>query len=272
MTVEQFKDKWLGRRIDYDSVYFFQCTDLTKQYLHECFNIKPGAYGDAKDWFLSPNAMLLSAFTKTGGQALPGDIVVYNPTPTNPHGHIGIAINNAVMLEQNGTGGGDGLGTNAIRLRTINYARVLGLLRPKSQGGDEMISSHDEAQKLYKMLRPNGNASAAELLNTVGKRSFKNFINDATAEIENRDANIANQIEQLRQRTQKINDLEKILKLKDDTIVTLNSELETAKHLLEIEAEKVTTALPSQTEEKEKKPSLLTRLFMAWLKLREKKA
>lgn len=31
-----FKQKRLGKRIDYDWAYWYQCTDLIKQYLDEC--------------------------------------------------------------------------------------------------------------------------------------------------------------------------------------------------------------------------------------------
>jgi hypothetical protein len=30
-----FKNKWLGKRIDYDKAYGYQCVDLIKQYLDE---------------------------------------------------------------------------------------------------------------------------------------------------------------------------------------------------------------------------------------------
>lgn len=32
---KQFKEKWLGKRIDYDKSYWYQCVDLIKQYADE---------------------------------------------------------------------------------------------------------------------------------------------------------------------------------------------------------------------------------------------
>ena len=32
---KQFKEKWLGKRIDYDKSYGYQCVDLIKQYADE---------------------------------------------------------------------------------------------------------------------------------------------------------------------------------------------------------------------------------------------
>lgn len=59
------------------------------------------------------------------------------------------------------------------------------------QGGDEMIATREEAEKAYKMLRPNGSASEPEIAGTAGKRSYRQFVNDAAGEIRNRDEEIA---------------------------------------------------------------------------------
>ena len=56
--------------------------------------------------------------------------------------------------------------------------------------GDDMITTKDQAIKLYKMLRPNGGGSTAEINGTVGRRTFTSFLNDAQAEIAARDKGI----------------------------------------------------------------------------------
>lgn len=45
MTYQQLENKWIGKRVDYDGVYQYQCVDLTKQYLAEVYGMKPGAVG-----------------------------------------------------------------------------------------------------------------------------------------------------------------------------------------------------------------------------------
>ena len=45
-----FRNEWLGRRIDYDGGYGFQCVDLAKLYLDKVVGLgKIGSLGDAKN-------------------------------------------------------------------------------------------------------------------------------------------------------------------------------------------------------------------------------
>lgn len=132
MSLQQFINKWLGGRTDYDKVYAYQCVDLILQYLAECWGITSGVWGNAIDYWTKPTARLLQDFDKVGGTPQAGDIVILQPTSTNPYGHIMIAVNSTTAIEQNGaTGDGDGQGGDEIRYRTIPTARIAGLLRKK---------------------------------------------------------------------------------------------------------------------------------------------
>lgn len=51
MTYDQFYNSCKGRLIDYDRVSGAQCVDLAKVYLNSCFGIKPGAWGNAIDYY-----------------------------------------------------------------------------------------------------------------------------------------------------------------------------------------------------------------------------
>ena len=62
--MDAFKNQWLGKRVDYDGVYLFQCVDLIKQYLAQLYGLKPGSWGDAKDYWLSTNPAILTKFDK----------------------------------------------------------------------------------------------------------------------------------------------------------------------------------------------------------------
>ena len=53
-----------------------------------------------------------------------------------------------------------------------------------------MITTSDQAQKIYRLLRPNGGGSSAEIRGTVNRRSFAKFLNDAQPEVKARDAGI----------------------------------------------------------------------------------
>ena len=136
--LQNFINQWLGKKIDYDHVYGYQCVDLILQYLYEDYGIGSGVSGNAIDYWTKPSAPLLAKFDKIAStDAQAGDIVVLNGLAGNPYGHIGIATGNVnateiEILEQNGAdGNGSGVGGDAIRTRFIEKVRVAGLLRPK---------------------------------------------------------------------------------------------------------------------------------------------
>jgi len=138
MNYQQFKSKWIGKRVDYDRVYGFQCVDLIKQYLAENYGLKPGAWGNAIDYWYSTNPAITAKFDRLSTSAARrGDIVIFKGINGNPYGHIGICDSDAGLiyvdtLEQNGsTGNGSGTGGDAIRVRGIPRWRVVGVLRQK---------------------------------------------------------------------------------------------------------------------------------------------
>lgn len=135
-----FKAEWIGRRIDYDHVYNYQCVDLILQYLAEKFNTPSGVTGNAIDYWYRTSAPIFSHFDKVGGtDCQQGDIVVLNGLAGNPYGHIGICDSqdaaNVTILEQNGAGGSTGTGRDAVELRAIPKSRIAGILRPKAAPG-----------------------------------------------------------------------------------------------------------------------------------------
>lgn len=138
MSYQQFKNEWLGRRIDYDHVYAYQCVDLILQYVKEEFGLATGVHGNAIDYWTKPTSTLLTKFDKVSTtDCHQGDIVVFNGRSGNPYGHIGICESqdgsNVTVLEQNGyNGDGSGVGGNAIRTRAIAKSRIAGVLRPKA--------------------------------------------------------------------------------------------------------------------------------------------
>ena len=139
MTYAQFKAKWLGKRINFDGVYGYQCVDLVLQYIKECYGISTGVRGNAIDYWYSPSAPLLKKFDRvSGSKARRGDIVIFKGINGNPYGHIGVCDGDAgiltvTVLEQNGSdGSGSGVGGNAIRTRAITRTRVVGMLRQKA--------------------------------------------------------------------------------------------------------------------------------------------
>lgn len=137
MTYNDFERKWIGKNVDVDGVYGKQCVDEIKQYMLELFGIPNGAYGNAIDYWTNTHKNVLAKFSRvSGSNAQQGDIVILKGVNGNNYGHIGIATGKnglltVEILEQNGaTGSGNGLGGDAIRLRSVPKWRVVGLLRP----------------------------------------------------------------------------------------------------------------------------------------------
>ena len=131
---QSFKNEWNGRRIDYDHVYAFQCVDLILQYCKEVVGVGSGIWGNAIDYANRPSPLFVQKFTRVGDYQV-GDVVVLYGLSGNPYGHIGILdafdATSIRLLEQNGAGGGDGLGRNAIGVyRNIPKSRVAAIWRP----------------------------------------------------------------------------------------------------------------------------------------------
>lgn len=135
MSLRAFEKRWLGKRTDADGVFGYQCVDLIKQYAKEELGMRPGAWGNAIDYWTNTRHPLLSKYTRVKTQSPKrGDIVIFHGNSGNPYGHIAIATSTSTMLEQNGaTGDGDGRGGDEVRYRTIPKSRIAGVLRPKSQ-------------------------------------------------------------------------------------------------------------------------------------------
>lgn len=136
MSYRTFEARWIGKRVDPDHVFNFQCVDLILQWLREEDGIKSGVWGNAIDYWVKPTPTLLKKYYKIRSSAVKrGDIVVLRGLPGNPYGHIGIATgvidgNYVEILEQNGaTGTGTGVGGNAIRKRKVLRSRIPGILR-----------------------------------------------------------------------------------------------------------------------------------------------
>nr|DAI60345.1 MAG TPA: Endolysin [Caudoviricetes sp.] len=133
MTFNEFYQGVNGKSLDYDGLYGYQCVDLVKVYLDWCFGIKPGAWGNAKDyWNILNRANVSDYFYQVPNTrdlvVERGDIVVWGEMSGNPYGHVAIGlsgdINHFTSLDQN-------WGSNYVREIYHNYDGVLGVLRVK---------------------------------------------------------------------------------------------------------------------------------------------
>lgn len=135
MTFNEFCQDVNGKSLDYDGLYGYQCVDLIKVYLDWCFGIKPGAWGNAKDYWNALNKPGMSDYfykvPNTRDLVVQrGDIVVWGAMRGNPYGHVAIGlgegdVNGFQSLDQN-------WGTPYVRQVGHNFDGVLGVLRLKN--------------------------------------------------------------------------------------------------------------------------------------------
>lgn len=136
MNYQEFIEKYNGTSFDYDGVAGVQCVDLIKMYLDKVFEMKPGSFGNAKDYFENfENLPLKNIFNKIENTAdfvpAKGDIAVWGTGLGNKYGHISIA-----------TGDGNtkefyshdlNWGNKTVHQVLHTYKGFLGVLRAKDQ-------------------------------------------------------------------------------------------------------------------------------------------
>ena len=137
MTLEEFVNKYNGKKVDYDGVYGPQCVDLARQYWKEkeCIKEHTGSCqttGGAKDLYLDYNKMPIEKkyFTRSSTK-LPrrGDVVIWDSTETNKYGHVAICLgllgNSVIVFEQ------DGFKQDGAKVNVRSKKNLLGVLRKK---------------------------------------------------------------------------------------------------------------------------------------------
>ena len=107
ITLTAFIKKYLGKKVDYDKAYGYQCVDLYRQYCEEVLNVpqSPRIEG-AADIFKNPGKLTAVPESTTADYSA-GDILIWGPTDTNKFGHVAILVsiyntNNFIVLEQDG--------------------------------------------------------------------------------------------------------------------------------------------------------------------------
>ena len=96
MLLDDFVNKYKGKKVDFDGVYGVQCVDLFRQYAKECLGIVEHTgscttTGGAKDLFLDYNKMPIEKkyFSRiTNKSYIPGDVAIWDSTEKNKYGHV----------------------------------------------------------------------------------------------------------------------------------------------------------------------------------------
>lgn len=146
MTLQEFKDKYLGKQVEYHSYgtgALNQCIDLTNQYFVEVLGLTPIIGTNAKDVKDRFNKEEFEWIVNTPEAVIKkGDIPVWNGRVGGGAGHIAIALengtqNNFVSLDQNWSI------KERVTIENHNYTNVSGWLRPKKAAPTETSTNND---------------------------------------------------------------------------------------------------------------------------------
>lgn len=125
----------LGKSIDYDKAYWFQCLDYIRWYADYIWKPIWTFSGSAYNGWQTGSPFKGTTWKRVEYKkwtiAPRWSIIFFDKVKGNPYGHVAIVqnanINEVEVSEQNaGTGNGNGIWGNAITLRKKTYATVLG--------------------------------------------------------------------------------------------------------------------------------------------------
>ena len=132
MKLNEFINKYINTKVDFDNAFGAQCVDLFRQYCKDVLNIPhTGAVEGAKDIFLNYDKLPIEQkyFKKySTNNAKPADVIIWNETKTNKYGHIAIVVsnlsNNKVLIFEQ-----DGFKQDGAKLSIRTTENMLGILR-----------------------------------------------------------------------------------------------------------------------------------------------
>jgi len=133
MTLQEFIEKYLGKKVDFDGVYGAQCVDLARQYWKEVWEIPQPEGVDGAQEFVTkyedkPIMQKHIQLFKAGHLVVRGDIVIFGASGANKYGHIAIFnkwldAHTMEVFEQ------DGFKQDGAKIAFWKTDRVIGYLR-----------------------------------------------------------------------------------------------------------------------------------------------
>lgn len=154
-----FRNKLLGKRVDYDNFAGYQCVDLIKVYLDSCLGMGTiGRIGNASDIRENRYSYFNNTWEKIPGtnNLMQWDIII---STKGKYGHIAIvdhvADGKVRVLEQNGAGqdSGSGLWANAVRVKDYDPSFWAGVRRCKKIFDHLQLERTSIEQKVQKLSR-----------------------------------------------------------------------------------------------------------------------
>lgn len=136
MLLEEFVEKYLGKKVDVDGAYGGQCVDLFRQYVEEVLELpQPAPVKGAKLFWegFDVDKNLYTYWDRISnspfGVPEPGDCVIWNGNAGGGYGHVSIFLEGGLMgfksFDQNWPT------LDVCTITDHNYKNVYGWLRPK---------------------------------------------------------------------------------------------------------------------------------------------
>ncbi|MBD5584168.1 MAG: CHAP domain-containing protein [Clostridia bacterium] len=133
MTIDEFLNKYTGKKVDFDGAFGAQCVDLFRQYCQDVLKIPhTGAVEGAKDLWLKYDQLLEPKYFTREQEPKVGDVAIWGATENNKYGHVAIVVGvldkTFLVFEQDGFAQDGAKFT--IRMHTDYF---LGFLRVKNE-------------------------------------------------------------------------------------------------------------------------------------------
>ena len=132
---DNYIKKAIGKGIDFDGQYGYQCADLSVDYMYYITDKKVRMWGNAKDLINNDFKGLATVYKNTPSfLAKKGDVFVMGANRGGGYGHTGIVVsatlNTITVIEQNWLGGGSTF-SEVTTKRTHAYDKEMWFIRPK---------------------------------------------------------------------------------------------------------------------------------------------
>lgn len=141
ISLEKFISKYTGSRVGVPWGYIGQCVSLVQRYLNECLGYDMHPRGNAKEWVSTlKNEGIAQSVSGTPQR---GDIIVYGSSYGGGYGHVGIAVGNGNIFDQNNSSHNNG---SAGQMRLFGTYTIM---RPYKKPPYDQTVSYGADQILY---------------------------------------------------------------------------------------------------------------------------
>ena len=171
---DKYIKKAIGKGIDFDGQYGYQCADLSVDYMYYITDKKVRMWGNAKDLINNDFKGLATVYKNTPSfLAKKGDVFVMGANRGGGYGHTGIVVsatlNTITVIEQNWLGGGATF-SEVTTKRTHAYDKEMWFIRPKfAKSKTKETPKKSKAKKSSWTFKVGGEP----IITRIGKPSLK---------------------------------------------------------------------------------------------------